>query len=405
MTRLLEILISMAIVAVLFLLVGVVLPSSKSLRESVETNRRMTIVYDTLNSLRRFKDWSPLTARDPGIQLKVSGPESGVGARVDFTSQNSNIGTGSWELTESVPNEKISYAITDEQRGSNKRTDFLLKPTGRNNRNVEITQTYHVDYGWDLIGRYAGLYVSRSVGDNLKLGLGRIMNMLAAVPNVDYRVEGSRLTDLQAVDTPAEHLLVVAAGGIERNNQKIQDSMKANLEWIKRNIDANGLQAVGPVRIITTELGRETYTFDVAQAVVRRGAGASANGDDDDDAAGAPAAPVPATGSESPLTGLALTGPVTYVHRPAGRAAKASYVGYMAELDNVRNALRAWAVTAGHEVTERPYEAYRNGVDAAFTESGEYDVFWTLRDPNAQPVAAAPVAPAPAAPPADGGSR
>ena len=52
MTRLIEILISLAIVAALFLLVSLVLPSQRNLRETVETNRKMTIVYDTLNSLR-----------------------------------------------------------------------------------------------------------------------------------------------------------------------------------------------------------------------------------------------------------------------------------------------------------------------------------------------------------------
>ena len=31
----------------------------------------------------------------------------------------------------------------------------------------------------------------------------------------------------------------------------------------------------------------------------------------------------------------------------------------MAELDNVRNALRAWALTQGYEVTDRPYEVYK----------------------------------------------
>ena len=56
MTRLLEILISLAIVAVLFIVVGFLLPSSRHLENSVETNRKMTIVYDTLNSVRRFKD-------------------------------------------------------------------------------------------------------------------------------------------------------------------------------------------------------------------------------------------------------------------------------------------------------------------------------------------------------------
>jgi Tfp pilus assembly protein PilE len=360
MTRLIEVLISLAIVAVLFLVVSLVLPSSRHLSEKTETNRKMTIVYDTLNSLHRFKDWNPLVLYDPRMQLKLSGPDSGVGARMDYSSKVARLGQGSWEITATDPGKSVSYAIVNPQRGSNKRTQFILKPTGRGavKRNVEITQTYDVDYGWDLIGRYAGLYVSRHVGDDIKLGLQRLSNMLASVPNVDYRVPGSKLAGLKVVDRPAENLLVVSAGSIERNNEKIKGSMKANMEWINRTMAASGLVAAGPMRIISTELGRENYTFDVAQPVRRA---------DSTD------------GGDGPLSGLKLQGPVQYVQVKAGRSATASYSGYMAELDNVRNALRAWALTQGYEVTDRPYEVYKNGIDQAFTADGQYDVYWTLK--------------------------
>ena len=56
MTRIIEFLIALGIVAGLFVVVGLVLPSERQMSESVETNRRMTIVYDTVNSFRRFKD-------------------------------------------------------------------------------------------------------------------------------------------------------------------------------------------------------------------------------------------------------------------------------------------------------------------------------------------------------------
>lgn len=359
MTRLIEVLISLAIVAALFLVISLVLPSSRHLSDKIETNRKMTIVYDTLDSLRRFKDWNPVLLHDPRMQLKLSGPDSGVGARLDYNSRSLAVGNGSWEISAIDPGKSVTYAITNSQRGHDKRSKFSLKPTGRSGRNVEITQSYDVTYGWDLMGRYAGLYVSRHVGDDMKLGLDRLSNMLASVPNVDYRVQGSKLAGLKTVDRPTENLLVVSAGSVERNNDKIKASMKANMEWIKRTMDASGLVATGPIRIISTELGRENYTFDIAQPVRRADAGAVAG--------------------ESPLTGLKLQGPVHYVQTKAGRAATASYTGYMAELENVRNALRAWALTQGLEVTDRPYEDYKNGVDQAFTENGEYDVYWTLK--------------------------
>ena len=353
MTRLLEILISLAIVLGLYLVVALVLPSKRHLVEKVETNRKLTIVFDSLNSLRRFKDWNPLVLRDPRMELSYSGPASGVGARMDFSSKEERLGKGYWEITESVPREKISYKIENIERGDNKRTSFSFKPTGRNNRNVEITQSYDVDYGWDLLGRYSGLYVARHVGDDMKMGLARLVTMLAAVPNEDYGISGSKLTGFKVIDRPAEDVLFVNAGNVERGNSQIQASINGNSEWIKRVMDANGLEAVGPVRIVTTDLGRETYTFDVAQVVRKKGGGAAGN--------------------------VSLQGPVKFVQTPPAKVATAAYTGYMAELEKARNGLRAWALTSGYEVTDRPYEAWKSGVAGSFTENGQFDVYWTLK--------------------------
>src|SRR5690606_3043506 len=247
MTRIIEFLIALGIVAGLFVIIGVCLPGERHISESIETNRKMTIVYDTVNSLRRFKDWNPLVLRDPAAELKLSGPEAGVGARLDYTSSDETLGKGSWEIKESEENKRVRIAIEDPSRGHDKVTTFTLEPTGKNDRNVKITQDYSIKCGMDLFGRYAGLYVSRHIGDDVKLGLSRMANMLATVPNVDYRAPEAPLTDLKIVEVPAEDLLVINAGNIDRSNETIRKSIEDNQEWIKRAMDANGLEAAGPV--------------------------------------------------------------------------------------------------------------------------------------------------------------
>lgn len=358
MTRLLEILISLAIVAVLFVIVGIALPSHRTLVESTETNRHRVIVFDTINSTRRFKDWAPAAIYDPGVRLTRSGPDAGVGSRIEFDSDSSNIGKGAWEIIESVPGERVVYSIDDQRRGNDKKTSYDLAISGRGGRNIQITQTYDIDYGWDLIGRYAGLYIKRNVGDRMKLSLAALSNILASVPNADYAVEGSTLTDLRVESRPAEHLLVVNAGAVERNNQEIQNSMNSNLEWIRRAIAANNLEATGPLRIITSEMGRETYTFDVVLPVVR-----TENH--------------PESGE---LTDLNLPDVVNYTYVEPTQVATAHYEGFMPELEAARNAVRAWAATQGHTITGRPYEIYLESVETSFTPEGKYQIFWTLAE-------------------------
>lgn len=359
MTRLIEILISLAIVAALFLIVGLILPSSRYLVERVETNRKTTIVYDTLNNFSRFRTWNATPLRDPKMQATISGPAAGVGAQFNYDSKS--MGKGTWKIVESVPNELVAIEINDERMGTNKRTEFKLKPTGNNNRNVEIAQSYKVDYGWNLFGRFAGLYVRSHVGDDMKFGLAKLTNMLASVPNIDHTVYGDRLTGLAIVDTPAEHLLFVPAGTIKFDDTEIQKSMRANMEWINRTIASNGLVASGPMRIITSEQGRDSYTFDVAQPV-RKAAEADA-------------------AASAPLTGLTFPAgsPVKYELVPARRAVSGKFIGHLRELENVRNALRAWSSPRGYDVTDRPYEVYDSGIDGAFEEDGNFTVYWSVK--------------------------
>ncbi|MET3007829.1 SRPBCC family protein [Stenotrophomonas koreensis] len=356
MTRIIEFLIALGIVAILFVIIGVCLPGERHISESIETNRKMTIVNDTVNSLRRFKDWNPLVLRDPAMKLSYSGPASGVGARMEYDS--AQVGQGSWEITQSEENQRVVYALDNSQRGSDKTMTFLLEPTGKDNRNVKITQEYSVKYGFDLFGRYAGLYVSRHVGDDIKLGLGRLQTMLAGVPNIDYRDPSTTLADLGIVDLGVEDLLVVNAGNIERGNETIRQSIKDNQEWIKRVMDNNGLEAAGPVRIITTDFGAEKYAFDVAQPVRKKGA----------------------TEVAADELNIKVDGtPVTYSRLPARKAAHATYVGHMAGLDVARSALRSWATTNGHELIERPYESWNGGLDKSFTQEGDYDIYWAIK--------------------------
>lgn len=366
MTRLYEFLIALAIVLALFLLVGLVLPSERHLEESVETNRRMTIVHDTLNNVRRLKDWNALIPANSD-ELKYSGGSdghTGVGARVDYDSAIKYHSQGSWEITESRESElggdagKIVFAITDSKMGDNKRSTFTLEPTGKNDRNVKITQSYDVDYGWNLFGRYMGMYVGRNIGDQMKGSLSKLSNMLSSVPNHDYRTPGTTLRDLRIVDLPAEDLLVVNAGNIDRNNEVIKGQINSNLEWIKRVMESNNLEAAGPLRIITTDFGTEKYAFDVAQPVRRKD---------------------PKEGDSGSLTVKVTDTPVEHVHLEPRKSASANYTGYMAELDVVRNSLRAWAVTAGHEVVDRPYESWKKGVDDSFQADGEFEVFWAIK--------------------------
>lgn len=361
MIRIVEFLIAVVIVVVIFVVVGVVvLPSGRHVSETVDTGRPLPVVYDLLSGFQRFKDWSPYK----GAQFTVSGPENGVGAKVDYTSTDPVVGSGTWRIVNAEPNKSVTIQVTNNDYGTNKKVVFTLERVGNMRQAVRITQSYDVDYGMNLFGRYAGLYVTRSVGDPMKASLNVLGNMLASIPKFDY-------TTLPAppkvVKTPSVNLLM-APTTAKRANYEVQSAMTTQQKWLQQVMEKNGLVAAGPLRVITEEFGADTYKFDLAIPVKKAGAA--------DTPADAPAPQLdvkidPAGGN-----------PVKYVQMPAASAVTAVYKGHMAALPATRDAMKAWAVVHAVTLGDHPYEFYNNGIASAFSDSGDFTLYWPLKTGN-----------------------
>ena len=203
MNRIYEFLISLAVVIVLFAVVALFLPSKRTVEYKIESNRPISTVYDVLNGFNRFDEWNILRS-DSMLKSQVSDPASGVGATMSYSSLNRSTGSGTWKLIESVPQEKIKFAIDDSSQGSDKFLTITLDRTGPLNKNVEISQVYEVDYGWNLFGRFAGMYVERNVGDKIKAGSKRLTTFLATIPKLSY---ADRVSPITFTEVPATNAL------------------------------------------------------------------------------------------------------------------------------------------------------------------------------------------------------
>jgi effector-binding domain-containing protein len=331
------------------------LPSRRIYTYSVETNRPLTTVYDLFNGFGRFKDWNPLLRYDKHARTEITGPEMGKGAKFSYSSRDAMIGNGSWEIIDSVPGRQVKYRLIGPTRGQDKTMTIRLDRTGQNNKNVKITQEYRVNYGWDLIGRYAGLYVNRNVGDDVKRGLDKFSTLLATVPKFDYSQHPGEFSFVQM---PMQDALVVSTAA-KRSNDEIMIQMQNQKSWIDKVMAANGLVADGPLRIVTTEFTSDTYAFDVVQPVRKA-----------DAPEGQPA-------GEKMV--LSMEGPVNYVQLPARRLAMTTYTGPAPGLARIRDVLRAWAMTHGGDTDDRPFEEYLSGIDAMRNDDAQFKVYWPLK--------------------------
>lgn len=372
MIRIFEMLVALLIVFVLAVLVGVVLPDHGHVERSVQIPSPVRQIYDTVNTFRRFPQYSGLRAFDPGTRMTLSGPESGVGAKVAWTSASPKVGDGSLTITKSNEDSDVAMALDSDWIGDNKTYAITLTPSA-NGRTVRVTETYDVDYGWNLFWRFGGLYINGEPSAVVQGNLASLSAMMAGFPNTDYKDQ-----DIKVVDITAKPVFLVATKA-KRSLDEVAEATDEAKEKIDAALKKAGLTQAGPLMTITTEWGDEDYSFSVAVPVDQPTFTMSGTSytieapvpRQDDDSAGNDDAP-PAPGSKDNKGLLVVDGDVRAALWYQGNALYTEYTGSPAQLPLLRLNQKAYAETHGYHYNEsgltRPWDENVSAPDAAADE-------------------------------------
>jgi hypothetical protein len=313
MNKILEVVIAVVITLLFFVILALFLPSSARVERSIEVGNPITQVYDTLNGFKRYNTWQPWSAVDPNTRFALEGADAGVGSKVLWRSFNNAVGDGSLEIVESEPDAMIRMALDNNWRGKNKTMAFKLEQNAQTNA-VSIVWTIDVEYGWDLIGRFAGLYLNGRVGELMNSGLGRLASFIATIPNVDYSQVEVNVAD----STPVDYIYLGASvPAAPRQWDEAESLMIAAWDSVDKFVADNKLEVLGPRRRIINVLGEETNDFNLSVPV-------------------APHTMVP-------------TAPIATGRWAGGRVITTQYRGHRVGLQKARDMLRAYAMTHGFE--------------------------------------------------------
>ncbi len=267
MTRVLEFITALIIVALLALVVGILMPSSGHVDRSSMVSKDIRDVYDVFNNFGRFKDYGVLRAYDPSLTYDLSGKSYGPGAVISWDSKVSKVGKGRMEIVSAKPgyedvssqgSGEIVWKVQNGWPGHNKRFTIDMVRAGLGKRLVKVTWNYDVDYGWNLFDRYANLFIHGEPDAMVHYSLANVQTMLASVPNINY--DG---LDPKLVDTQQQPVLFVSMHS--KANQTDIDDAKANaISELHDAMKKLGVEPAGPRIVFTTSYGSEGYDFDVA---------------------------------------------------------------------------------------------------------------------------------------------
>ncbi|MGB7317109.1 MAG: SRPBCC family protein [Planktotalea sp.] len=164
----------LVVLIVVLVALAYVLPRKVMVARSIEIDAPAGQVFAKVNGLKAGADWSPWLSRDPEVKLTYSGPDTGVGSKLEWTSEHPQVGNGKQEIVESVPNERVVTALDFGEMGTAMAAFTLVEASGK----TTITWDLDTDMGMNPIGRYMGLMMDRWVGSDYEKGLANLKAMV-----------------------------------------------------------------------------------------------------------------------------------------------------------------------------------------------------------------------------------
>jgi uncharacterized protein YndB with AHSA1/START domain len=168
-----RVLAALGVLLLVFVVGGLLLPAQVEVQRSIRIERPPSQVFAALNGFARFNEWSPWADYDTTARHDLSGPPSGVGARLEWVGER---GSGAQQIVQSVPDELIVVDL-DFGSGGGTETRYLLTP---DNGGTHTVWQLRSELGWNPLMRWMGLGFGRMIGPDFERGLASLKRLLEA---------------------------------------------------------------------------------------------------------------------------------------------------------------------------------------------------------------------------------
>jgi uncharacterized protein YndB with AHSA1/START domain len=165
------ILIALAVIVAGFLIFVATRPSDFRITRSAVISAPPSAVFDRVNDLHRFQEWSPWIEMDPAARTTYAGPPAGTGAIFNWAG-NKNVGEGSMTITESRPSELVRFKLDFlKPFPSTSTAEFTFKPEGRG---TQVTWSMFGQHSFVPKALFCFMNMDKMVGGQFEKGLAKL---------------------------------------------------------------------------------------------------------------------------------------------------------------------------------------------------------------------------------------
>lgn len=255
--------IALVVLVVLIVLVGFLLPSTVHVERTAVIGAPQATLYALLSGYGRFNEWSPWADRDPETVYTYDGPDHGVGAKMTWASDDPDVGSGSQEITAVDPRDRIESRLDFGDEGTAD-AYYDLEPADGGTR---VTWGFDTDFGYNVIGRYLGLFFDGMLGPDYEKGLASLKTLAESLPPADFAGLEVEVTEVEPV--PIAYTSVSSPTEPEAISKAYAEAYAGVGAYMRRN----RLEQGGPPLSITTSMTDDAWTFDAAVPLASAPAG------------------------------------------------------------------------------------------------------------------------------------
>ena len=158
----------LAIFAVASVAIGLALPSDYHVQRSISVEAPPERIHAFVGDLRRWPDWTPWQAGDPGMRVTYGRLTRGAGARQSWVGES---GSGELVFTESSPQTGVRYDLSFDDGALRCKAAMSYK---REVDATRVTWSMSGDVGMNIVGRYFALMMDHTAGPMFADGLARL---------------------------------------------------------------------------------------------------------------------------------------------------------------------------------------------------------------------------------------
>jgi len=250
--------IGILVLILLLAIISLFLPSKMHVERSITINAPAKTVFNAVNNLKLWSNWSYWDRIDPNMKSTFEGPEAGVGAIHRWDSENDSVGHGSMTITESVEPTKIATSLQFED---------WVTPGGwtfEDNADQGVKTTIFMDMDMPFYTRIPGmLFFDKMLGGDFEKTLAGLKGYTEGLPK-----ETATTWVVETITTsPAK----VMSMKVTTNGSAFNDVLDKSYGIIMESMKKQGIMQTGPSYAIYYKWSPDTVIMEPGVVVDKAG--------------------------------------------------------------------------------------------------------------------------------------